>query len=174
MAPKRDTSGKENPTSASKRMAVAPAPAVLGPVNALVLGRVSRESNEATVLFETQGYEQAVGVPVKAVAELTDTVASHVAKYHSNFVFDGEPLVYASDPRADGNPADHPKSTAKRLDIDMLDHYISGDEDLEFTRRGNEGKEHSYFVLVTRKLNARRPAMTIVGGPSSVLQSNGS
>jgi len=109
------------------------------------------QASEATVLFGKRGYRNdSDGYPIASSAQLTDAVSSHVLKYHANFNFDGEPLVFGEDPREGGDSEDDTDAPSKELrEVEKLKGK------LDSARRGDAGEANPYFVLVTRRLSLR-------------------
>ena len=152
MAQKRDSSGQEKSASTPTAMATSSkesdtdtSPRI---VQALVLERASRDSDEATVLLETRPYLTQVGGPIQFVAQLMDAAVDRVKEFFTDFRLKGEPLVFRTEPRQGGQVTDRQNFPAKRLHSDMLDHYIAPREEIESAHCGPAG--NPYFVIVTR------------------------
>ena len=120
----------------------------LGNVHALVLEKASRDSKKATVLFEKGDFERIDGRPIGTTRQLTSAVILYVSGSMEKFRndYDGDPVVFETDPRQGGSPDDDTTTQANRLRGGQLQ-KLKGQ--LDAARRGRLG-ENPYFVLVTR------------------------
>ena len=134
----------------NSNLAAVPAVPATPPVYALVLELVSGEPPHAKVLSENGDFRRdRYGDAIKTIRQLQDAVVDRVLRLHSDFVFDGDPLVYAKDPRDGGRCTDRRTSNPRPLTINIeKDEGVHSGFPVDSAHRTFE---NPYFVLVRRK-----------------------
>lgn len=138
------------------------------PVYALVLEEVPGEPPLAKVLFENGDYEKPNGDQIKTIRQLQnaaiDRVSGSFEAYRRDF--EGDPRVFAEDPRNGGSCTDRTSSRTWLL----LGDKIGEGKDIHSgypVDSAHRTFENPYFVLVRRNLAAAAAEIAGVGEASA-------